>query len=100
MLGNTGWPCRQSPESEVRFDERDEIGRGAMHAALELLACQLGKPALYLIDPGSRYRREMNMPMKPTGQPGLRHRGFVRGGVVHHEMDVQAVSDPGVDTLQ
>ena len=88
----------------VLFDEGadagfDLAGRG-VHTALQLLARQFGKPAFDLIDPGSGGRREVDVPVRSSRQPGLDRRGLVSGVVVHDDVDVQPLRDTPVDLLQ
>ena len=71
-----------------------------MHAALELLARQFGELALYLIDPGSRGGRELNMPMRAAREPRLDRGRFMCGVVIHHEMNIQVIRHLSVDTFQ
>ena len=59
-----------------------------MHPTLKLLSGQFCKPALYLIDPGRRGRREMNIPVRTSCQPCLDLGSFVRGIIVHYQMYV------------
>ena len=81
----------------VLFDEGADVGfelagRG-VHTALQLLARQFGKPAFDLIDPGSGGRREVDVPVRSSRQPGLDRRGLVSGVVVHDDVDVQPLRD-------
>ena len=49
-----------------------------MDASFKFLSAQLGKPALDLIDPGGRRRREMHMPVRAPRQPCFNFFGLVR----------------------
>ena len=64
----------------VRRDEGCDVGLqlggGAVHTTLQLLARQFREPAFDLIDPGCRCGREMHMPVRPAGKPGLDLRGL------------------------
>jgi len=55
-------------DSRMCFDKGFDVGLklsgGTMNAALQLLACQLRKPSLDLIDPGCGSWCEVNMPMR------------------------------------
>ena len=65
----------------MRLDECEDVGfelcSGSMDAALQLLAREFGEPALHLVDPGSRCRREMNVPVRTARQPCLDPRGLI-----------------------
>jgi hypothetical protein len=50
---------------------------------------ELHKPALDLIDPGHRSRREVDMIMRPAGKPRLDLRRLVGGIVIHDDMDIE-----------
>ena len=57
-------------------DVRLQFRGRSLSAALQLLAGQLGEPALDLVDPSGRNRREVDMPVRTARQPGLDLRGF------------------------
>ena len=77
-----------------------ELAGRTVYPALQLLAGQFGEPALDLIDPGGGCRREVDMPVRPSRQPGLDRRGLVGGVVVHDDVDVEACGNAAVDLLQ
>ena len=88
----------------MRRDEGGDVGfeflRGAMDAALQLIARQFCKPPFDLIDPGRRCWREVDMPMRAARQPGLDLRRLVGGVVVHYDVDVRPLRHRGVDPLE
>ena len=102
----------------MRRDEGGDVGLqfggSAVDTPLQLLAGKLGEPAFHLIDPARRGRREMHMPMRAAGEPGLDLRRLV-GGVqwensppdcflirftVHHQRHVRPVGQPAVEFLE
>ena len=75
------------------------LGR-AMDAAPELFLGQEREKALDLVEPGGSGRREVDMPAGMPGQPALDGRGLVGGVVVHHQVDVEVVGNPGFESTQ
>jgi hypothetical protein len=55
------------------------------------------EPALDLIDPRRRSRREVDVIMRPLGEPRLDLGDFVGGIVIHDEMDIEPFGDLSVD---
>ena len=86
------------------FDEGADVGLElagrVVHAALQLLSRQFGEPAFDLVDPESRGRREVDVPVRSPRQPGLDRCGLVSGVIVHDDVDVQLLGDAPVDLLQ
>ena len=66
----------------------------------ELLSGELGEPALDLIDPRRRRRREMHMIVRPPRQPVFDRRCFVGGVIVHDDVNIEAVRNLRVDLLE
>ena len=60
-----------------------------MNAAPDLLVGEEPEEPFDLIDPGCRSRGVMGMPAWPLGEPVADQLGLMRGGVVHHDVDVQ-----------
>ena len=71
-----------------------------MGAAPDLFFSQRGKPALYLVKPGSRCWSEMDMKTRMTSEPGANGRCLVSPIVVHHQMHVQLRGSIGFDCAQ
>src|SRR3546814_9448194 len=72
----------------------------AMGTASDLFACDLGKPSLNLIDPGSRGGREVHMKTGVTRQPVLDRSRLMGAVVVHHQMHVQLAGHVSLDGAQ
>lgn len=60
-----------------------------MRPALDLLLCDEREEALDLIDPGRRRRHEVNVPLRPPGEPVANEPALVARRVVHDDMDVE-----------
>src|SRR4029077_5460018 len=71
-----------------------------MDAAPETLSGELSEPALDLIDPRCRSRREVDMIMWTTGEPRLDPGRLVGGVVVHDDMDLEPFGDASIDLLE
>src|SRR5512146_1344196 len=71
-----------------------------MNTSPEPLSCELSEPALDLIDPRRRSRREMDMIMRPPGEPRPDLGGFVGGIVIHHDMDIEPIGDLSIDRFE
>ena len=88
----------------MRLDEGGNVGLqfggGSVGTPLQLLACQLGEPALHLIDPAGRGGGEMHVPVRAARQPRFYARRFVRGIVVHHQMHLRPVRHGSVDLFE
>ena len=81
-------------------DRFGQIANAAKSAAPDSLTCDLGKPALDLIEPRGTGGREMDVIAGPYSQP-LLHRGvFMRSVVVEHEMDLQRGIDELIDPIE
>ena len=65
-----------------------------MNAPPEALSGELSEPALDLIDPRCRSRREVDVIVRPTGEPRL-DLGRLVGGVV--ELSIQLAISPDDD---
>ena len=76
-------------ELEIVFDRLLQLPGRAMRAAPDLLFGQRRKPALDLVEPGSRSGREVNMKPRVASEPGLDRGRLVCAVVVHHQVDVQ-----------
>jgi hypothetical protein len=90
-------------------DIRLQLLRRGMDAATNLLPGELGKPALDLIDPRGRRRREVHMIMRPPRQPVFDDGGFVRerrassAGLAARDqahLNIEAVRNLRVDLLE
>ena len=86
------------------IDEGADIGfelpdRG-MNTSTEPLSGELGKPALDLINPGRRSRREVHMIMRPAGKPRFDLRRLVGGIVIHDNMDIEPFGDLSIDLFE
>ena len=61
------------------IDKSADIGLeffdGGVDTSLEFFSCEFREPALDLIDPRCRSRREVDMIMRPAGEPRLDLRG-------------------------
>ena len=88
----------------MEIDEGADIGlqlpNGGVNTSLNLLSGEFSKPALNLIDPGCGSRREVDMIMWPTGEPGFDPRRFVSGVVVHDDMNIEAVRNLSIDLFE
>lgn len=88
----------------VPIDERADIGfelpDGGMNTSPEPLSAKLSEPALDLIDPGRRSRREVDMIMRSAGEPGLDLGRFVGGIVIHDDMDIEPFGDSSIDLFE
>ena len=86
------------------FDEVHDVSfqfpDRCMDAALQLFAREFSKPALYLIDPRCGCWCEVHMVMWPPRQPGLDLLCFVRGVVIHDNVDIKVVCHAQIDLLQ
>src|SRR4029077_1383205 len=71
-----------------------------MNTAPESLSGELSEPALDLIDPRCRSRREVDMIMWTTGEPRLDLGRLVGGVVVHDDMDAEPFGHMSVDLLE
>jgi hypothetical protein len=77
----------------MSVDEGADIGRQfadtAMDGSAELLVGEVGEEAFDLVEPGRAGGREMDMPARTLGEPGVDRRRLVGGIVVHHQMDIE-----------
>lgn len=71
-----------------------------MNTAPQLLASKFCKPALDLVDPGSRSRCEVYMVVGLAGEPCSDQRGFVGRVIVHDDVDVEIGRHLRVDLLE
>jgi hypothetical protein len=71
-----------------------------MNTSPEPFSGELSEPALDLIDPRRRRRREVDMIMRPPGEPRLDLGGFVGGIVIHDDMDIKPFGDVGIDLFE
>ena len=71
-----------------------------MDPAPDLFLGQEREEALDLVEPGGAGRGEVDMPARMAGQPTLDGRGLVGRVIVHHQMDVEVVGDPGFESAQ
>ena len=59
----------------VQVDEGADVGLelldGGVNTSLDLLSGEFSEPALDLIDPGRRIRREVDMIVRPASEPGF-----------------------------
>ena len=78
---------------EVTADGLLELTGRSMGAAPDVVLSQRGEPALDLIEPRRRSRREVDVEPRVACEPGSDRRGLVRPVVVHHEVDVQLGRD-------
>ena len=85
---------------DVPVDGGFKVAEGAMDAAADLFVGQLGEEPLDLVEPGGGGRGEMDVPVRPPGEPGADRRRLVRGVIVHHEMHVEIARHLGVDRTQ
>jgi hypothetical protein len=67
---------------------------------MQLLSCELGEPALDLIDPGRRRWREVHVVVGSPRQPGFDRGGIMRGVIVHDDVNVESIGDAGVYLLE
>ena len=88
----------------VMTDEVHDVGAQSLDAAIDaapdLLVGDEREEALDLIEPGRTGGREMDMPARPFGEPVADQWGFVRGVVVHDEMDIETARDGGLDLVE
>src|SRR5271168_2203647 len=71
-----------------------------MNTSLEPLPGELSEPALDLIDPRRRSRCEVDMIMRPAGEPRLDFGSFVGGIVIHDDMDIDPFWDLSIDLFE
>jgi len=71
-----------------------------MNATLQLFAREFSKPAFNLINSRCGSWCEVHMIMWASRQPRLYLFCFVRGVIVHNDMNIQVICDPGVNLLQ
>jgi len=71
-----------------------------MNTSPEPFSGELSEPALDLIDPRRRSRREVDMIMRPPGEPRLDLGGFVGGIVIHDDMDIEPFGDVSIDLFE
>ena len=82
---------------DVILDGLFQFLRGAMNTASQLLFGQQGKQALDLVQPRSAGRGEVDMPVRPLGEPCSDGWGLVGGVIVHDQMDIEIVRHIGID---
>ncbi len=63
-------------------------------------ACDLGKPALYLVQPGSTGWGEVNVVARVSREPLLHFRMFVRSVVVENQVNGQTAISRRIDLLE
>ena len=71
-----------------------------MGAPPDLVVSHQCKELFDLVDSGGRGRRVVHMPARPLGEPVLSQFGFVAGGVVRHDMDVEVPRDIALDRVK
>src|SRR5258708_36974040 len=71
---------------EVFADGVSELDGAAVSATADLARGEIGKPALDLVEPGGRGRREVQCKSRMPSKPALDRRGLMRAVVVHDEM--------------
>src|SRR5580765_6248668 len=71
-----------------------------MRATPDVVLSQRCEPALDLIEPRRRGRSEVDVESRIAGKPGPDRRRLGGAVVVHHEMDVQAGRNVGLDGAQ
>jgi hypothetical protein len=71
-----------------------------MNTSPELLPDELSEPALDLIDPRRRSRCELDMIVRPAGEPRLHLGSFVGGIVIHGGMDIDPPWDLSIDLFE
>ena len=86
------------------FDEGADIRFGlpcwGTDAPLEPFPRRFGEPAPDLIGPGSRGRRETDVPTRPPRRPCPDGGGPGGGVVVHDDTDIRPLGDAGTDPLR
>jgi hypothetical protein len=87
----------------VPVDEGANIGLelpdGGMNTSPEPLSGEFREPALDLLDPRRRSRREVDMIMRP-GEPRLDLGRLVGGIVVHDDRDIEPFGDLSIDLFE
>jgi len=88
----------------VQVDEGADVGLelldGGVNTSLDLLSGEFSEPALDLIDPGRRSRREVDMIVRPASEPRFDLGRLVGGVVVHDDMDSEPLRDLSVDLFE
>ena len=74
---------------QVVADGLFEFNGAAMSAAADLALGERGEPALDLIEPGGRGRREVHVEARMASEPAFDRGSLVRAVVVHDQMHVE-----------
>src|SRR5260370_41672035 len=85
---------------EVFADGVCELDGAAVSATADLARGEIGKPALDLVEPGGRGRREVQCKSRMPSKPALDRRGLMRAVVVHDEMHGKRGGDVLFHVLQ
>ena len=88
----------------VPIDKRADVGfelpDGGMNTSPEPLSGELSEPALDLIDPRRRSRREVDVIVRPPGEPPPDLGSFVGGIIIHDDMDIEPFGDLSIDLFE
>ena len=88
----------------VPIDKRADVGfelpDGGMNTSPEPLSGELSEPALDLIDPRRRSRREVDVIVRPPGEPRPDLGSFVGGIIIHDNMDIEPFGDLSIDLFE
>ena len=71
-----------------------------MDSALELPACELGKPAFDLIDPGAARGREVKVEARVLLHPRADERQLFSAVVVEHNVHIEVLGDRGINGIE
>lgn len=71
---------------DVRFNRLNQLRDAAEHPTADSFGCELSEEAFHQIEPGTARGREMHMEPGMPLQPRLDRGVFVRGIVIHDEM--------------
>src|SRR6201999_3867930 len=82
------------------MDHGLELLDGGVNTSLDLLSGEFSDPALDLIDPGRRSRREVDMIVLPASEPRFDLGCLVGSVVVHDDMDSEPLRDLSVDLFE
>ncbi len=88
----------------MQVDESTDVGLelfdGGVNTSLDLLSDEFREPALDLIDPGRRSRREVDMIVRPASELRFDLGRLVGGIVVYDNMDSEPLGDLSVDLFE
>jgi hypothetical protein len=84
----------------VIVDDFDQITDAAECPAADSFACDVGKPALDLIDLRRTVRREVHVLARSGGQPTLHSRMFLSAVIVQDQVDFQVRLNGLVDPVE